>query len=413
MDSERLKVPTQGDSSAEQNNGDNTPVRRGHRHKRSFAISQDLDFVKPIAPGTPHSKADYAASTVSPMRHHQDMSPRFFMSHDITYSDDVPNAIIDLDDALSTRPQSFTSHRRAESAPANLILPFKLEPPAIQTQPPLRIDEEEDGEKSESEDELVSQDALMSPLRTKSQSPFLTSSATMDEQKSPKRNQYNNNTLKISRQKERYLYYTKQLPAASPHGSSHIYPQEPACSSLSSELTPGFSISAITNTPNTPVLSTSKVANKSPSPRRSFNFKSQVYDLPYDGSASNDAYIDARKAQPQNEDTAKVPGTASGHSETPITEAHTIEAFEQSRIPKEILLGQPGDSVDLSQNPKSPSKAPQKKRASTSSEIRATSDQRSVSDSAVMHGRQQTSTGKRKGKFHLMSTLFSRLKNPK
>lgn len=398
MDSDRLKVPSGSERPV---SGDRTPSRRGHRHKRSFAISQDLEFLKQ-PPGTPPAKS--TNWTTSPVRN--DLSPRFFMSEEPTYSHDVPNAIIDLDDALTTKPKSFASHRRAESAPANLILPFRPD----SSQPldkPLCIEEED----SEDDSEYILQDALMSPLRAKSQSPFLKGTpSTVGSPKSMKKCQFNNNTLKINKQKERYLNYTKQLPAASPQMQPHYYMQEASSTSLSSGLTSGANTPAVTiNTPNTPIFSVLKFSGKSPSPRKMFNFESQVYDLPSTSSSLHEQDKDI------DDDTLTCTDTNATyepvHRRTKSAAAY--ESSEGYRIPPEILLGEPGGSADLSRAKLNFREEKSLNNSAKVGNVSSVAEPRSVSDSVVVHeGVPHTST-KRRGKRHILLSIFSRFRSSK
>ncbi|CUS24255.1 LAQU0S15e00430g1_1 [Lachancea quebecensis] len=404
MDADRLKVPSSSDSAAQ---GDCTPSRRGHRHKRSFAISQDLDFLRQ-PPGTPQERSVHQTS--SPVQH-SDMSPRFFMSEESTFSHDVPNAIIDLDDALTTKPQSFTSHRRAESAPANLILPFKIEPakPPVQ---PLRIEEED----SESDNEYVLRDSLMSPLRAKSQSPFLKNPLASTESPQPsRRSHYNNNALKINKQKERYLNYSKQLPAANSQIQTQCCPQEASSTSLSSDLTSEATTPAATvNTPNTPIFSVLKFSGRSPSPRKIFNFESQVYDLPSTDSAISD---DIKDADDGNTLTFTVTNATYEPVHRRSKSAAACEVSEGLRIPKEILLGEPGGSVDLSKpvihlrDGATPSS--KLKKSLEAHTVSGSYENRSVSDSAVVNDKVSGSHSRRRGKLNILSSIFSRLKSSK
>ncbi|CEP64273.1 Hlr1p LALA0_S11e00386g [Lachancea lanzarotensis] len=406
MNAEHLEVPVNTEFSlSPPPNGDRTPSRRGHRHKRSFAISQDLDFVKPAAPGTPKGSDQFSNTFVASSPQQQDSSLRFFMTEESTYSHDVPNAIIDLDDALTTKPQSFTSHRRAESAPAQLILPFKLEPPNAHCQPSLRIEEEED---SESDTEIVTQATLMSPLRAKSQSPFVKSNYTAESPKASARNQYNNNALKINKQKERYQNYTKHLPAASPQVLNQG--QEPSFSSLSSGFSSGISTAGLAYSPTTPAISISKFGNRTPSPRKTFTFQSQIYDLPSNDVALVDNDKEARHNTTRMEDddtlTCTTTNTTSQNLHRKSKSASAYDTSTTFRIPKEILQGQPGDSVDLSESSKF------SKDASAVNATKKTSavDQRAVSDSAAT---QKEASRKWRGKMNIFYSIVSKFKNSK
>ncbi|SCU95465.1 LAFA_0G00562g1_1 [Lachancea sp. 'fantastica'] len=406
MNTERLEVPAIPELSlSPPPNGDRTPSRRGHRHKRSFAISQDLDFVKTAAPGTPKESDQLSSTIAASSPQQQDSSLRFFMTEESTYSRDIPNAIIDLDEALTTKPKSFTSHRRAESAPAQLVLPFRLEPPNSHCQASSRIVEEED---SESDNEIVTQATLMSPLRAKSQSPFIRSNPATETQKASIRNQYNTNAIKINKQKERYQNYTKHFPAASPQALNQG--QEPSFSSLSSDFSSGISTAGLTYSPTTPAISVSKYGNRTPSPRKTFNFQSQVYDLPLNDTAPSESPHEVRHDATKLDDDDTLTCTFTNATGQNLhRKSKSASAYDPSgsfHIPKEILQGQPGDSVDLAQSLKSSKKAPAFKQLKGSSTV----DQRAVSDSAVT---QKEASRKWRGKLNIFYTIVSRFKSSK
>lgn len=214
---------------------------RGHRHKRSFAVSGDFDFLRKdsIIKGSnsinndPPSRIDLnnlpsyskhmpgndpitipvSLSEVGSM-HHDELSfnstansmlnsqtaadqvftsPRFFITEEPKFTGgfkDVPDAIINLDDALKTRPRSFKSHRRTESAPADLQLSFNLDRKLRLTEEQVAEEEEENynttiiqvEDPSNSSSESLSgknspklappsHPTLMSPLRARCPSP--------------------------------------------------------------------------------------------------------------------------------------------------------------------------------------------------------------------------------------------------
>ena len=91
-------------------------------------------------------------------------SPRFFISEEPSFTGDfkdVPDAIINLDDALRAKPRSFKSHRRTESAPADLQLSFNLERK-------LKITEEQVTEEEEEEDNTNASTMIMDMQGNKS-----------------------------------------------------------------------------------------------------------------------------------------------------------------------------------------------------------------------------------------------------
>lgn len=243
-------------------NAETTPHRRGHRHKRSFAISGDFEFVKTMEPSsvppplplnvtspTPVSptplEPDYATKATSSGL----QSPKFFVSEEPKFSSPfkgVPDAIINLEDALKTKPRSFKSHRRAESAPADLEVFMNMKNSSHDTREESGcIEEEEDGDLDVDASKAAGDNGshLLSPLRPRSPtpgfrnnksssgshsgSPLKHSNANANSTNIKENNSgshtYNNNnggcsggnfnnSLKINRQKQRYYHYTKQLP---------------------------------------------------------------------------------------------------------------------------------------------------------------------------------------------------------
>lgn len=289
-----------------------TPSRRGHHHKRSFAISGDFEFLKQPPPPQPFSFSPVSnhvtndPTLVPPLptfissetyqmknntpsnptilysplqsnkisdpesqnllnptttpRKRNDLfnqaSPRFFISEEPKFSSPikgVPDAIINLDDVLKTRPRSFKSHRRTESAPAGLEIIFdSSDPIGINSNSsgnigcdsnPIEEEEDIDGNEQNnspnnnitdtdtykyryrtnytpSNKDTASKDGknvptvLMSPMRPSSP---IFQSISRNVNTSPIRNNANSeasdtyNSLRIKGQKQRYYYYTKQL----------------------------------------------------------------------------------------------------------------------------------------------------------------------------------------------------------
>lgn len=292
-----------------------TPSRRGHRHKRSFAISGDFEFLKqpsPLQPSSDHITNDpilmhpplptFASSDILQMKNNtpsnpavlnspllsnkisdpdypnlltntttpkkrddlfNQASPRFFISEEPKFSSPikgVPDAIINLDDVLKTRPRSFKSHRRTESAPAGLEIIFDSSNSlginnnnnssnSATTHSNNPIEEEEDIENNEqnnllnnnitttktykyryrqnyphSNKDAASKDGknvpnvLMSPM--KPSSPIF-HPISRNTNTSPIKNNSNSetndtyNSMRIKGQRQRYYHYTKQLNISS------------------------------------------------------------------------------------------------------------------------------------------------------------------------------------------------------
>lgn len=391
-----------------------TPSGRGHRHKRSFAISGDFDFLKqpvslpPLPSNTPELEKSNDEDVVrlveapeivvdeqvayegegsqSAVDRNSALSPRFFISEEPKFSSPfhgVPDAIINLDDALKTRPKSFKSHRRSESAPAELAVLLNAKTVARDTQ---MIEEEDDDDvtkESDQDDIIIKHESvkagLLSPLRPSSPSPMnYTQSPAVDE--SPARSPVNHkgdklNSLKINRQKQRYYHYTKKLPV---NTGSTVEPQslkEKASSSslssacvrtpLSLEHTPSKQAS----TPSTPITPscpsngwnsytmenngrlTSPFRSQQPrshrftsvgnTPSTTFRYDSIVYDMPHgtknsESVSSRDDKTLSRREMSFSED----------HDVT--DEDRSVANGEVLPISRELLFGQPGDSVDLS-----------------------------------------------------------------
>ncbi|EJS44567.1 lre1p [Saccharomyces arboricola H-6] len=291
-----------------------TPSKRGHRHRRSLAISGDFDFLnQPAAimnlpppqlsekcPATaPTSIANTLSPTgyntfacktnenagtldlpeprfcaLSPRDNLQTPSPRFFISEEPSFSSPVkgvPDAIINLDDALKTRPRSFKSHRRSESAPPDLE--FMIGKGNCAADSNSMIKEEEDSlTESESKHDSNKQElptALLSPLRPSlctSEQAIEIDDSTLNGspthhnhgmQNFNARNSNKFNSMKIKGQKQRYHHYTKQLPLTSGSDTQSPREQKVATSiAINQTMTPsslGYTPSKLASTPATPL----------------------------------------------------------------------------------------------------------------------------------------------------------------
>ena len=291
-----------------------TPSKRGHRHRRSLAISGDFDFLKQpaaivnlpppqAAENCPSTAPTAVSSTLSPIRYNrfpcktnedagtldlpeprfyplspknnvQTPSPRFFISEEPSFSSPVkgvPDAIINLDDALKTRPRSFKSHRRSESAPPDLEVMVDKGNCAAGSS--SMIKEEEDSLiEPESKNEYYEQKlptALLSPLRPSLcvseqaidvDDSALNGSPTHHNHGMQNPNARNSNTfnsLKIKGQKQRYYHYTKQLPLTVGCDSQSPKEQRSAASmTINQAMTPSslaYTPSKLASTPATPV----------------------------------------------------------------------------------------------------------------------------------------------------------------
>lgn len=284
-----------------------TPTKRSHRHKRSFAISGDFEFLKAPPPSSTSNNITngptlippfetFISSEIDQMKHNTTTSsspsipnklpdtdysnlftPKkkndlidspnlsFFITQETKFSSPikgVPDAIIDLDDALKSKPRSFKSHRRTESAPAGLEFifdPFYIfdnnknrynDCSSSYVNNPIEEEEEEDiyednnslnnnndnnnantntykyrqkfsqlnkdtrDQITNSEDSENIPNGLMSPMRPSSP---LFQSISRDYNASPIKNNSNfelndtYNAMRIKGQKQRYSHYTKQL----------------------------------------------------------------------------------------------------------------------------------------------------------------------------------------------------------
>ncbi|CCF57670.1 hypothetical protein KAFR_0D00240 [Kazachstania africana CBS 2517] len=403
-----------------------TPSKRGHRHKRSLAISGDFEFLKqapssvpPLptyatSPNTYLKPAVLDPSMVKTPQHPGNPigttpSPRFFISEEPRFSSPiqgVPDAIINLDDALKTRPRSFKTHRRSESAPADLeiTLDFPAQIKSKSNKPSFTIDEEEDVSDNEERPSVKLADGLLSPLRpstplfpdskmepgSKNTSPLKDHEGTNNNEKF--------NSLKIMKQKQRYRYYTKQLPvygidAVSDNTGVQSQRLKNQASTLS--LTSSISITPASNsytpsrhlvTPMTPdsfvdqqkqpesitgTLSKDRsasnrsikfqeaISKRTLSPQRKnfqrlsntnintvrrnsstgvyskFNFKSKEYDMPY-----NDVETESKLTLVSKSDEASI--------STDLNLVENEVCGKKNELSKELLLGEPGDTVDLS-----------------------------------------------------------------
>ncbi|KAG0668303.1 hypothetical protein C6P45_004811 [Maudiozyma exigua] len=299
----------------------NTPSKRGHSHRRSFAVSGDFEFLKqppntiggssnvnsssvPPLPrcaspdfNNSQNKSKFNSSDVSfaqsltPRKIYNNISspsPRFFISEEPKFTSPVkgvPDAIINLDDALKTKPKSFKSHRRSESAPADLEVAIDFK--HTKSIPDFIIDEEDSIENQESDEDtdMVSGTnqttfGLMSPLRPSS--PAFRKNYQMNETSSSptklifhqqssgiytntaKTDQYN--SLKIKRQKQRYYHYTKQLPTNNIAVNTQIH-------ALQEKKSTASLVSATSRTPVTMVTTPSNTVNSPVTPlsNRDFN----------------------------------------------------------------------------------------------------------------------------------------------
>lgn len=398
-----------------------TPMR-GHRHKRSFAISGDFDFLKqPVslpplpnnasaasetpmdAPNGPEEPPEIviehnlaspevaAEPALSPrVDENPPMSPRFFISEEPRFSSPfrgVPDAIINLDDALKTKPKCFKSHKRSESAPADLAVLLSAK---SVSRPSQMIEEEEDDDEVDDEEEcnpltdfrisdgpeVGIKSSLLSPLRPMSPSPAVhLQDLTLDG--SPVRlnreNRNDNyNSLKINRQKQRYYQYTKKLPITGSSIQPQTLSEKVSSTSLSSAClkTPLSSFqtpSRHASTPSTPISVGSSQNNNNfdnssrlTSPFRSqqmhsnmrnttsssFRYESKVYDMPH-GRMNSDSVSSRDDKTLYRKDTPFLDGCDVTDEDQSGSESN---GEEKDRLPisRELLFGQPGDTVDLS-----------------------------------------------------------------
>ncbi|CAR29063.1 ZYRO0F18260p [Zygosaccharomyces rouxii] len=424
-DTQHLQVTAPPPPSMGNENVETTPYRRGHRHKRSFAISGDFEFVKTMEPSsvppplpfnvtspTPMSPAplepEYAAKpTPSALQ-----SPKFFVSEDPKFSSPfkgVPDAIINLDDALKTKPRSFKSHRRAESAPADLEAFMNLKNFGNSngdTKEESACIREEDDDDGGNNDDTVrtranAETQLMSPLRPRSPTPGDVRSDNLGfHSGSPSRNNTLhangggnfNNSLKINRQKQRYYHYTKQLPiqAASQIQSQSLKGQASSGSLSSANMqTPGsmaHTPSKQMTTPLTPVSSGNprfqpshvknddrptsptlrnhhhnhtQVSNRNGPSSTSFNYESKLYDMPHSitvtkspSSTSNDNRTlnhnqDLAFSQEEKQSSQRYHGSSSSSFNLSVSSTKQSNTEEENNlIPESLLLGEPGDAED-------------------------------------------------------------------
>lgn len=403
-----------------------TPSQRGHRHKRSFAISGDFDFLKqpaslpPLPCSSPSvdvtltkpsrsserrtstadvdliSESEFAALSPSRVSNQvSSLSPRFFISEEPKFSSPfhgVPDAIINLDDALKTKPKSFKSHRRSESAPADLAV---LMNPKTVTRDSLMIEEEDDTDVVSTSDhdsiggkKEVQLMGLMSPLRPSSPSPIPEAqNSSLNGSPIQSRDTASNipnskfNSLKINRQKQRYYHYTKKLPT---NTTSTIQPQslkeQASFSSLSSAvvktpLSVAHTPSKQTSTPSTPVSPSFDSAHhngnklhddrrqispvrshktqsindisRNNTPSTNFKYKSKIYDVPQGSNCVSVSSRDDRTLSKRDMLFQNDPDVADAEKTNNLDLA-TSEEEATLPISKELLCGEPGDVVDLS-----------------------------------------------------------------
>lgn len=422
-----------------------TPSRKGHRHKRSFAISGDFEFLKqpgsvpplPCSSPDPSTANSYTHNNqtlqtepteddtlsipetsmpLSPFRISNQMSsPRFFISEEPKFSSPfqgVPDAIINLDDALKAKPKCFKNHKRSESAPPDLAV--LLNPQTI-TRATVMIEEEEDDESRSNSDSSSFQDqrdtiipSLLSPLRPysptmkpDSQYTNLTGSPIQSRNAGNNSNSNKFNSLKISGQKQRYHHYTKKLPI---NANSNIQAQslreKPSSSSLSSgvirtPLSTSGTPSKQVSTPSTPVSFTHSGANNlfkptgyergpiSPIrnhrstaynnsngnnlsgtsnsigydyPSTTFKYETKVYDMPY-GSAKSESISSRDDSTLLRKEVSFCDDLAAADEVLQVDPRVDVSSFEKMQdekpLSKEILFGEPGDVVDLSTLPSS------------------------------------------------------------
>ncbi|CAI4038375.1 hypothetical protein SMKI_04G7190 [Saccharomyces mikatae IFO 1815] len=226
-----------------------TPPRNRHRHKRSFAISGDFEFLKqPISAPALASTYDSPTFESTPRRASginltmlnepqneltliSSPSPRFFVSEESTYTSPikgVPDAIINLDDVLINKPRMCRSHRKTKSVPVKLDEFYSSH--KCSSVPELTINEEMD------EDDTNSQ--LLEPIKP------LSTSLSVDTNEDKNRtleNARSYNSLKIHAQKQRYYNSARYLPLNSDEKST-----DPQSLTKQSSVTSLFSSRSIT-----------------------------------------------------------------------------------------------------------------------------------------------------------------------
>lgn len=246
--------------------------KKSHRHKRSFAISGDFDFLKTSQPLV-SLPVQYTGSVPNVVFNTTPVQrTKFFMSEGSKHSSKhsrIPNAIIDLDDISKAESYMSKSHRRTESAPADLRFLFKLESrSSLRLSEEIVMEEELSDEDEFNCNQIREHSDLISP-RIFQRNEYTNSSEYLS---TPKLTTFNN-TLKINKQKERYSNYTMNLSSSQHtlHLQNHL-----STSSVSSTSTTSDSLTLSRNlsTPNTPASLTFKSMTKS-----AFNFESKVYDI--------------------------------------------------------------------------------------------------------------------------------------
>lgn len=347
-------------------------VLKTHRHRRSYAISGDFDFIAQMSP--PPMDASHFASP-SKTRYPVTPSPRFFVSEEPKYTsafNGVPDAIINLDDAMATRPRSFKSHRRTESAPAELDVTF-LQNPSLCKQFPSQfaIKEEE-----YSSDEDIS-DKNDDPQDQKLMSPLL-----------PSPSSFKNNSRRIISHQLSNLGATDGCPALSsqkPYRSKpqqHLHPSvkhnlpsstyndERSTTSLCTQISPTKTLASNywnTSTPATP-LSMNKSYHLSYSLRSRAN-SSTVPRMRHLSPLLSECQHDVNHEQRAMKNSMSP--TRSSSTFHYVSQVYDIEDFEESEvenpvrkdnsalfsesqetvtdtISSELLLGEPGGMTDLS-----------------------------------------------------------------
>ncbi|QLQ78683.1 hypothetical protein HG537_0B00330 [Torulaspora globosa] len=408
-----------------------TPLRGRHRHKRSFAISGDFDFLKqPVSlPPLPNrlepagSKkpeivveqrlvAPEAVIASSPGSNVNPVSPRFFISEEPRFSSPfrgVPDAIINLDDALKTKPKYFKSHKRSESAPADLAVLLNAKSVSRSNQ----MIEEEDDDDSEIEEDYNSQpnfeasevadevnkSTLLSPLRPMSPSPAahlqeltLDGSPVRWNRDSRDNRAQNYNSLKINRQKQRYYQYTQKIPIAKAGIQPQTLREKVSSTSLSSAClktplssyqtpsrqvsTPSTPLSAGFNNNNdqfdsnnrltSPFRSRQMHSNMRNAANSSFGYEPKVYEMPH-GRANSDS-VSSRDDKTLYKNEMSFTDGCDATDDDNSGRENNEENVNTLPIPKDLLFGQPGDVVDLS-SISSPIKEPFINYKSSSNEI--------------------------------------------
>ncbi|QLG70093.1 hypothetical protein HG535_0A00330 [Zygotorulaspora mrakii] len=418
-----------------------TPSKKGHRHKRSFAISGDFDFLK--QPGTvpPMICSSPGSATTNSYTHNiqtgqrqednyscpseamprspfklsnqaSNLSPRFFISEEPKFSSPfrgVPDAIINLDDALKAKPRSFKNHKRSESAPPDLAILLNSKNSTSGT---VMIEEEDDESPTNSDSSGSSNTekdtvfpSLISPLRPQSPTPNphnydMNGSPVQSKNTGYTSNSSKVNTLKINGQKQRYHYYTKKL---SINAISNVEPQSlkekgsfgslssgvnrtplsTACTPLMQISTPSTPVSLNNNNaifnaykyegfekgPISPVrVHRSSVYNNrnmtqqnhnnnsKKNTNATFKYESISYDIPQEPNKCDSVSSRDDKTLMKKDIIFQDDGDVTGSIKQDDAKLE-LSPYEEQRnenvLSKEILFGEPGDAVDLSTLPSS------------------------------------------------------------